>query len=90
MQLGHLYLIAQAATRGPRFFGFTRNRLNARETTTYAPSQRYVDGTLACGCDDPLAQFVGAGVGDTLIVQKPGQSAGCAQRRLVVTGHAER
>ena len=90
VQPGHLQLIAQSATRSVPLFGFTRGKLNARETTTYAASQREVDGQLAMGVDDPLAQYMGAGVGDVLVVEKAGQRANCAQRRLVVTGHSDK
>ena len=73
-----------------RWNAAARGKLNARETTTYAASQREVDGQLAMGVDDPLAQYMGAGVGDVLVVEKAGQRANCAQRRLVVTGHSDK
>ena len=90
VQPGHLQLIAQSATTTLPLFGFTRGRLKGTETSTYARSQLQVDAMLGMGCDDPLAQYMGASVGDVLVVQKPGQSANCAQRRIVITGHAEK
>ena len=90
VQPGHLQLIAQSATRSVPLFGFTRGRLKTTETTTYAARQLDVDTALAVGCDDPLAQYMGAAVGDTLVVHKPGQSGNCAQRRVVITGHGDK